>query len=527
MRSQIKRIAAGLATAALLATGLVASSLPASAEDINVPKVAWPACDDFRTDFCIESVKVQPLGTKTALELKFEKSKVAATPTPSVPDTASNAVSGSASVSTPVTPLVERVAGKSAAGVWTHENWETYGLNAAGYDGLIIDIKSATQFTNDIFFTAYPGMFDGTGKPSIALKPGAAQLALDLDIDTKITLVARIGAVKTGISIGIANNLSKQTELGTEANPGKLVMSGTPVPVPQVSSTRQCEGETGVASAVTTTMQGFVVVETETSGFGVDGLSGRMAISTNGAACGASSPVWDDASESLTWQAAAPHFGPDGVTVNKGFYKAIIPANDALLLWGLQDPKKVASALSLTVTSEAGGSAAVESRRISYLQGNIIIEVAGFEYSKPKIQIKKVASYKGFAKPKTLTCVDPLTKKKAVFKDAYACPKAPSKPVQNFVTSAFANTKSTITAAHQANVKGYLKNFPEASTFICTGVHKVNASASEISIAKKRAEAICAYAKSQDKSLSYTSLAQASSSAGYQNKVLITMRSGE
>ena len=95
------------------------------------------------------------------------------------------------------------------------------------------------------------------------------------------------------------------------------------------------------------------------------------------------------------------------------------------------------------------------------------------------------------------------------------------------MTSAFAATKSTITAAHRTNVKGYLKNFPEATVFVCTGVHRVNASASDRLIAQKRADAVCAYAKSQDKSLTYTSTTQASSSAGYQNKVMITMRSGE
>lgn len=523
MRSPLKRLAAGLATAALLATGLVASSLPASAEDINVPKVTWPACDDFRTDFCIESVKVQPLGTKTALELKYERTKVAAAPAAPASDSA--AVSGSAPVAP--APTIERVAGNAVAGVWTHPDWETYGLNGAGYDGLTIDMKAANQFTNNIFFTAYPGMFDSAGKPFIALKADGSRLALNMDIDSKITITARIGAVKTGVSIGVANNLTKTSELGTEANPGKLIMTGTPVPVPQITSIRQCEGETGVASAVVTTMQGFVVVETETSGFGVDGLSGRMAISSNGVSCGISTPVWDEASETLTWQAGAPHFAPDGTTPNLGFYKAVIPANDALLLWGLSDPTKVVSALEVNVISEAGGSARVSAKNISYLKGNIIIEATGFEYSKPKIQIKKIASYKGFAKPKTLTCVDPLTKKKVVFKDAYGCPKAPSKPVQNFVTSAFAATKSTITAAHRTNVNGYLRNFPEATVFVCTGVHRVNASASDRLIAKKRADAVCAYAKSRDKSLTYTSTTEASSSAGYQNKVMITMRSGE
>ena len=272
MFSNLKRFAAGIATSALLATGLVAS-LPAAAEDINVPKLTWPACDDFRTDFCIESVKIQPLGTSKALDLVYTRTQVPATPgspaTPANPGgagnpaTPANPATGSATAS-PVTPapVIERIAGDTLVGSWTHPDWVTYGLNGSGYDGLAIDMKAANKFSNDIFFTVLPSMFDASGKPYVALRTGGSELALDMDIDTAITVVARIGAVKTGISIGIANNLSKTSELGTESNPGKLIMKGTPVPVPQVTSTRQCEGETGVASAVVNTMQGYVVVET-------------------------------------------------------------------------------------------------------------------------------------------------------------------------------------------------------------------------------------------------------------------------
>lgn len=529
MLSNLKKFAAAVATSALLATGLVAS-LPAAAEDINVPKLTWPACDDFRTDFCIESVKIQPLGTKTALDLVYVRTQVPAAPVvpvaPVAPSTDSAAVSGSPVAPVVPAPVIEKIPGNAVVGSWTHPDWVTYGLNGSGYDGLAIDMKTSNQFSNDIFFTVLPAMFDTAGKPSIALRAGTSRLALDLDIDSQITVVARIGAVKTGVSIGIANNLTKTSVLGTSAAPGTLVMRGTPVPVPQVASIRQCEGETGVASAVVTTMQGFIVVETETSGFGVDGLSGRMAISSNGVACGVTTPVWDDSTETLTWQAGAPHFGPDGTTANLGFYKAVIPANDALLLWGLTDPAKVASALEVNVISEAGGSARVASKRISYLYGNIIIEATGFEFSKPKIQIKKLSSFKGFAKPKKLTCVDPVTKKRVTFESAYGCPKAASKPIQNFVTPAFANTTSSLNATHQKAVTGFLKGFPEANKIVCTGVHGSNATAAQRLVAKKRADAICSFARSKDtaKALTYLAEAKPSSAANVQGRVMITMR---
>jgi hypothetical protein len=62
--------------------------------------------------------------------------------------------------------------------------------------------------------------------------------------------------------------------------------------------------------------------------------------------------------KAFTWRVAAPHFAPDGVTVNKGFYKAVIPTADAALLWGMTNPNDAASALEVSLTTEAGGTAA-------------------------------------------------------------------------------------------------------------------------------------------------------------------------
>jgi hypothetical protein len=516
MFSKTKRALAALSTAALVVVGLVAAQ-PASAE-VNIPKSAWPACDDFMVDFCIESVKVQPLGTKTALELSYVRSAAA---TPAAP--AADAASDSASVSP--APEVPRFAGANTAGMWTHENWGQYNLNSKGYDGLHLDLKGANAFSNDIFFTVFPAMVKDAGGTALALRGETNRFAIDLDENLKITVTARIGAMRTGVSIGIANNLSTETTQGTEDNPGKLVMSGTPIPVPQITNTRQCEGETGVASAVVKTMQGYLVQESETGGFGLDGLSGRMTVASNGVSCGVSTPVWDAQSESMNWQAGAPHFADDGVTPNLGFYKAVIPANDALILWGLSEPEKAATALQVQVLTEQGGTAAVSSRRISYLRGNIIIEVTGFQFSKPKIQIKKLASFKGFAKKKaTLVCTDPITKKKVTFKNAYACPKAPSKPVQTFATTAFANAKSTLTTAQQTSIRGWLNNFREANIFVCTGIHSTKATASQKLVAQKRAQAVCAYAKTRDRTLATSARVQASATASQQNKVLVTMR---
>jgi hypothetical protein len=112
------------------------------------------------------------------------------------------------------------------------------------------------------------------------------------------------------------------------------------------------------------------------------------------------------------------------VTVNKGFYKAVIPTADAALLWGLTNPNDAASALEVSLTTEAGGTAAFL-KAISVKNGKIIIDVSGFEYSRPKLKIGIKKGYKPSAKilnKTTITCV----KGKAVKKITAVQPACPA-----------------------------------------------------------------------------------------------------
>ncbi|MFM6940508.1 MAG: hypothetical protein ACKOXI_00805, partial [Candidatus Planktophila sp.] len=111
---------------------------------------------------------------------------------------------------------------------------------------------------------------------------------------------------------------------------------------------------------------------------------------------------------------AAPHFAPDGVTVNKGFYKAVVPVNDAKLLWGLENPNDAVTALEVSVTTEEGGSSAAL-KSVSVKNGKIIIDVSGFSYSRPKLKISIKKGWKPGAtmlNKTTITCVSGKTVKK-------------------------------------------------------------------------------------------------------------------
>lgn len=400
MRKKQKRLFGSLAALALCATTFI--STPAHAL-LAVPKVSWPVCDSVRVTYCVESISIQSLGTSKAEKLIW-------VPSGTVSSTSSE-VSGSSAITT--------VPGSALAGMWTSPTWKSSGKNAFGYDGVTVDIKTANAFVNHLFFTVQPVKQDATGATTKAMNANKPSSVADLNLDDQVIIEVRTGDIISGVSVGFANNLS------VTATPGKLTFAGTPVPTPQFGNVSQCTGETGVATAVVNAMQGFVVVENDDMGFGVDGMSGKMYVASNGT-CGTSTPVWDDATKALSWTVGAPHFAPDGVTVNKGFYKAVIPANDALLLWGLANPGDAVSALTVTVTEEAGGPA-VAAKKISFLKGNIVIDVSGFEYSKPKLVIQKNSKYKKFAKLSTLKCYDAKTKKTETYKKVYGCPAGTKK----------------------------------------------------------------------------------------------------
>jgi len=598
-----------------LLTGIFSLSLmvvvitPLSAQgDLAVPKSAWPACDDFRVDFCIESISIRPIGTKVDLDLVWyergygpiyfdepERVEHITGPTVIVPGTSATYTTtfseenlgfsygfkytgvgqlistvgpkATATITADIddngqgglelyadfnsdgeftfdeiladkyiavgyisevgTGITETRAGANTAGQWSHPKWRTYGLQAYGYDGLTVDLKAANAFTNHLFFTVYPTKADKQNFTTIATRTDGSGLAANLNMNDRITITVRTGEILTGISIAVANNLSfasqkpTQNESG-EIESGSLVISGSPVPVPQIRSITQCVGETSKASAVVNTMQGFLIVENDNMGFGIDGLSGRMSVASNGASCGLSSPVWDSASETLSWQAGAPHFEPDGVTTTKGFYKAIIPAADALLLWGLADPKRAVTDLYIQVTEEAGGPA-VAASKISYLHGNIIVDVTGFTFSKPTVKITKKKGASGFVSKRDLKCVDPVTGDSVTLKAVYGCPSS-SAPVFK-QASLKRHTTSTLNSSQKAQIRTLLSNYIEANKFICTGIYLEGATLKQKSDARRNAKQACDYAESKDGTLSYWYQTKATKAPSYKNSVLISMKS--
>ena len=412
---------------------------------LRVPKTSWPVCTTAAQDFCVESVSVS-LNAGAAIPLTWVASGTATPVTaapvaPAAPATADTKTVAPAAADTktaapapaaPVipTPLATTEASPRAGidGRWTHENWAVNGLAVYGYDGLYINAKTANEFVNWVMIDVLPVKVDATNKTSMAGQVGANTYQAPLDRNLFVSIKVRVGAFKNGVSVSIANDIS--VDATGDATRNTLLVEGSPVSTSLQASTKQCEGETGKATASTVQMLVIIVPSNDdASGFGIDGISGEMSVASNGG-CKLSTPVWNAETKSMVWTVAAPHFAPDGVTENIGFYKARIPAADAKLLWGLQNAADAATALEVSVTSDAGGTN-VGQKNITVKNNVIFINVTGFKYSQPKLTVMMNKNYKPGAAsaapakkvaPKTvkvITCVKGKITKKV---STAACP---------------------------------------------------------------------------------------------------------
>jgi len=303
-------------------------------------------------------------------------------------------------------------AGRVLPGRWTSPDWQGLDLGSLGYDGLYIEAKSANEFTNILFIDVLPTLTGADKKVNLAGQVGNKAYATSLDPDIVISAKVRTGEMKPGVTVAVGVDVVVDGR--EEGEYTSITVTGTPVTVPLASKSADCKGEAGVSKANVRQFQAIVLPSNDDmSGFGVDGTSGDMYVGSNGV-CELSTPVWSEDTKTFTWTTAAPHFAPDGVTVNRGFYKAIIPTGDAAILWGMTNPNDAATALNVSVTTEAGGSVAAISK-ISVKNGKIIIDVSGFQFSRPKLKIGIKPGYKpskATAAKSTITCVQGKSTKK-------------------------------------------------------------------------------------------------------------------
>jgi hypothetical protein len=409
--SMKKRVIATVSAFALGAS-LLATFAPAASAAINVPKSTWPVCSPSRTVYCVESISVTTVAGKT-VALNWVADGVSSTPvdTTTVVTDSTTVVTDSTTVvietptvTVPSVTIPTLSTGRALAGRWTSPDWSQEGLDLLGYGGLFVEAKTANEFVNHVFINVLPTITSTSNKVNVATQPGNSNFPANLDSDLTIEVKVKTGEVKPGVLVGVGTNFTG--DYSTSSNQSSLKFSGSPVAVPLAGKSADCDGETGVARAIVRQLQAILFLNNDgQSAFGVDGLTGDMVVSSNGV-CDLSTPVWNAAEKEFTFTAAAPHFAPDGTTLNYGFYKAVIPAADAKLLWGLENANDAVKALNVQIiTAVNEGNNLVST--IGVRNGKIIIDISGFHYSRPKLKVSLKKDWKPAKKmlnKTTITC---------------------------------------------------------------------------------------------------------------------------
>jgi hypothetical protein len=356
--------------ASTIGMGVVAPAAQAN-ERLPWSSGGYPSCVSDVQTWCVESVSIERLG--------FPVQEATWVPA-AEPVVSENGAS-------PVNPTS---AVRSYPGRWSLEAWPTETLS---YDGVFIEAKPASEGSDFLWIRVMPANSRGDGTVGLAVRetPSAIdgnQVTRDLSPDMTITVKVRIGgALEPSGSVLVANGSIDQSVVAS----GKLLtFTATPTAVPQAPENRprdeSCFGEEGVSRAVVRQQQAFVVFSNTAQGYGYDGMTGDLSISSNGT-CLLTTPSYDNATGSFSFFAAAPHYAEDGTTVNRGFYQAIIPLADAQILFGISSLREVRTALELVIETENGEDVAVQFS-VRAAKGAITLTYRNFQYSAKALTLK-------------------------------------------------------------------------------------------------------------------------------------------
>jgi hypothetical protein len=388
MGRNLRKVLIMISSVALL--GVVAQSRSVQAADI-LPRTDFPICSTDRNTYCIAEV--------TFIEVTGEKPGVW-TPT-GTPTTDSAGAPVAATF-----PTFEKV---PYSGRFSYAGFDT----TRGYDGVYVRVGPANEFTDTMMIAIEPA---GTGPDGRVgrVKDEATGKVRSLAADMAVRVSVRLGSLIPALTVGVSNTAEVNKTVDGETP--VITFTGYPVPVPIQNKSSDCVDETGVAAAKPYQLFAIVVFENGRDPFGIPGLSGDILISSNGV-CKLTSPTWSAETLSFSFIASAPHFAPDGTTVNRGFYRAAIPTTDAGMLFGIANPAQAATALDLVFEDTEFGQVSVE-KRVAVQKAKvkeevdpktkkkttkvirpeqIVISFTNFQFSSPKMTVKvKAAKLKQF-----------------------------------------------------------------------------------------------------------------------------------
>lgn len=362
--------------ASTLSLGFVA---PAAQAQERLPATDFRVCTVPGQFYCIESVTFEMDGLPAQIGVWVPTGQ----PIPAPDDTSIAPVVPGIQPTSPTT---------SYPGRWSFGGFP---VDLVGYDGIYVQVGPASTASDFAWVRMQPASARADATVGRAVASEGSTSPRDLDAAMKLTVNIRFGPLEPTANVMVADGSIKRSGT-TGAN--NVSFSGYPVKVPRAATSASCLGEAGKAVDIVNQMYAFVVFGNTRQSFGYDGMSGDLSVSTNGT-CFITTPTYIPATGEFSFQASAPHFAPDGVQVNRGFYIASIPLQDAALLFGITDPKQVKAALQLSVENEAGEDVPVQ-YSVAARRGVISVAALNFQFSRPTftLQVKPALWKKKYKK---------------------------------------------------------------------------------------------------------------------------------
>lgn len=131
------------------------------------------------------------------------------------------------------------------------------------------------------------------------------------------------------------------------------------------------------------------VVESTTACGNQTGLQGVVA--ANASAYSPGAPAFNQATQTLDYKVAAPHFAPDGKSENLGTYGLSMRADLVQCLYGVTE---VPSRVEISITNASSGESKGSTVELSRNGNWVYLSAEGFTYSSPTLKVKLVQDKK-------------------------------------------------------------------------------------------------------------------------------------
>lgn len=423
LRSSHSWLVTTLATTAAVGASVVAAG--AATDSARLPRTDFPACSATQTTYCISEVQITDGGVNRT-------TRWVATGSPTLdsagaPNTKTFTTFGSTATNYP--------------GRWSYDGFP---VATREFDGVYVKVAPANEFTDTMQVAVEPAGPSAAGVVGRVKDPATSRVT-SLPADMKVKVTVRLGELNPAVTMAVGNDMNVTRILDGAVQ--VMSFEGSPTAVAQQASSADCDSTTSVAVAKPNQLFAIVAFKNGRDPYGVDGLSGDMFVTSNGV-CRLTTPVWNQSAMSMDFTAAAPHFAPDGTTVNTGFYRAVIPAGDADLLFGLKSldavtPTTTVPGTTTTVSSstttvssagvsasafisanksltvevrDAGDTQVTSSRNVAFDGSRFIVTATGFTYSTKTLRMrmgtptnapKRISKVATGVKSRTLTVTIP------------------------------------------------------------------------------------------------------------------------